>query len=327
MARTIHRLGLVVLASLSLAATAEAAPPPNDNYLSSFLMADGDRLAREFRDAQNTTEATTQPDLFNPNRDGQPFGGGGPENTQCGATSFGRTVWYDLLPEVAGGVQIVASGFDTVVAVYEYDLETASITRNVVCQNDSAGTAEDVILPEVRGGRAYTVQVGGVGGAGGPLDFNFTFFPDTDADGVLDDAPDRCLRLRGVPGFGGCPPELRATPRLTWDRTANGVRFTKLDIEGVPRGARVQARCRRCGVSQSQRARRKTVSLRRFVGREAPAGAVLELRVTMKRRGSGRFRHGAFGNYFRYEFGRGEVRSRTVRCLLPGKRAPRRRCP
>ena len=327
MAPTIYRLGLVVLASLSLAATAEAAPPPNDNYLSSFQMGDGDRVAREFRDVQNTTEATTQPDLFNPNRDGRPFGGGGPESTQCGATSYGKTVWYDLLPEVAGGVQIFASGFDTVVAVYEYDVRNARITRNLLCQNDSTGTVEEVILPEVRCGRAYTVQVGGAGGEGGALDFQFLFYPDTDADGVLDDAPDRCPRLRGVAGFGGCPPELRATPRLTWATTAGGVRFTKLEVEGVPRGARVEARCRRCGVSQSRRARRSTVSLPRFVGRAAPAGAVLELRVTMGRRGSGRYRYGAIGNYVRYVFGRGEVRSRTVRCLLPGKRAPRRRCP
>ena len=41
MAPLIQRLGLAVLASLSLAATAEAAPPPNDNYLSSFQMVDG----------------------------------------------------------------------------------------------------------------------------------------------------------------------------------------------------------------------------------------------------------------------------------------------
>ena len=41
----------------------------------------------------DTTEATTQVDTFNPNRDGQPLGGGDPETTTCNGVSFGKTVW------------------------------------------------------------------------------------------------------------------------------------------------------------------------------------------------------------------------------------------
>jgi hypothetical protein len=324
-----QRLGLVALAWLALTATAQAAPPPNDNYLASFQMSDGERVAREFRDQQNTAEATTQADLFNPNRDGQPFGGGGPETTTCGPTSFGKTVWYDFLPEVPGGVQINASGFDTVVNVYEYNVSDAKIVRSVLCQNDSTGTSEEVVLPDnVRGGRAYTVQVGGVNGAAGLLDFNFLFFPDTDNDGTLDDNPDRCPELAGPRTFAGCPPELRTSSTIGTVGTSNGARITLLELTRVPSGARVEARCRRCGVSQTvRRARRATVRLSRFVGREAPAGATLEIRVTRGRSGSGRYEFGAFGKVFRYEFERGGVGSRAVRCTLPGKRAVRRRCP
>jgi hypothetical protein len=324
-----HRLGLVALAWLALTATAHAAPPPNDNYLASFQMMEGDQVAREFRDQQPTAEATTQADLFNPNRDGQPFGGGGPETTTCGPTPFGNTVWYDFLPEVPGGVQIQASGYDTVVSVYEYDVDNARITRPVLCQNDSPGTSEDVILPDnVSGGRAYTVQVGGANGASGLLDFNFTFFPDTDGDGTLDDAPDRCPELDGPASFAGCPPELRAALSIELAGTANGVRFTTLALRRVPRGARIEARCQRCGLSQTVRsAPRSTVRLSRFIGREARAGATLEIRVTQRRTRSGRYEFGAIGQVFRYVFDRGAIRRRTVGCTLPGKKAVRRRCP
>ena len=65
---------LIAAALLALPATAAAAPPPNDNYLASTTIS-----SQEYRDSVDTTEATTQPDLFNPNRDGLPFGGGDPE--------------------------------------------------------------------------------------------------------------------------------------------------------------------------------------------------------------------------------------------------------
>jgi len=181
---------LLTAALLALPATAAAAPPPNDNYLASTTI-----TGEEYADTVDTTEATTQPDLFNPNRDGLPFGGAPPEETSCGATQYGKTVWYDFAPETFGGVHILASGFDAVVRVYEYDPRTALITRTVLCQNDSPGAVEDVLLPSVARGQAYTVQVGGVGAGAaalaGRLEFRFEFFADQDGDGVLDAAPDR----------------------------------------------------------------------------------------------------------------------------------------
>src|SRR3954463_11772943 len=106
---------------LVTAASASAAPPVNDNYLSSLQMTRGNGVARTFSDVADTTEATTQADLFNPNRDGLPFGGAPAEETRCGATEYGKTVWYDFAPETFGAVHILASGFDAVVRVYEYD--------------------------------------------------------------------------------------------------------------------------------------------------------------------------------------------------------------
>src|SRR6185295_18852397 len=94
---------------LAVAPAASAAPPDNDNYLASKTI----DLTRPFPpETVDTTEATTQADLFDPNRDGLPFGGSGPEPVNCPvAPSFGKTVWYDFAPPTPGAVRIAASGF------------------------------------------------------------------------------------------------------------------------------------------------------------------------------------------------------------------------
>jgi hypothetical protein len=308
-----------------LAPVASAAPPANDNYLSSLQMVEGDRVARQFSEVVNTTEATVQPDLFNPSRDGLPLGGGGPERTNCDGTDFGHTVWYDFLPEISGGAEIAATGYDTVVAVYEYEVRTARIVRTLACQNDGAG--EEIILPSVAGGRAYTIQIGGAGPAAGALDFSFLFFGDRDEDGVLDEEPDECPRTPGINAAGGCPPDLDAAPSISWDFTSGGLQFTSALVRDAPRGARVEVRCRRCGLRRAVvRSKGRELRIRRLIGRTAPPGAALEVFVTMAPRGNGRFRHGAIGNYFKYVFDDNGIRKRTTRCLRVGSKKPRRSC-
>ena len=170
---------LIAAVALSLPASAAAAPPPNDNYLASTTInrANGS-MASEYSDSVDTTEATTQPDLFDPNRDGLPFGGGDPEPTSCGdGTSFGKTAWWDFRPPSPGGIQIKANGgFDVVVAVYTWSSTTSRITRTVRCQNDAAGS-EDLVIPSVRKGTNYTVQVGGAGDTGGPRELRADLVP------------------------------------------------------------------------------------------------------------------------------------------------------
>jgi hypothetical protein len=325
LSRVFARALVLVPLALVPATAAVAAPPAGDNYLSSLQLMEGEQVMRQFNQVVDTSEATVQGDLFNPSRDGLPLGGGGPETTSCGGTSFGRTVWFDFLPEISGGAEIMASGYDTVVAVYEYDLATSKIVRQVACENRGAG--EDLILPSVEGGRAYTVQVGGAGGAGGALDFSFLFFGDRDEDGVLDEEPDECLALPGINAAGGCPPRINASVSLSWNLTTAGLELTTALVRGAPNGARVEARCPRCGVRRAAvRSRGRPVRLSRLAGRSAPPGAVLEVRVTQRPRGSGRYRHGAFGSYIMYVFGPEGIRSRTTRCLAPGSTKPRRRC-
>src|SRR3954447_22758759 len=317
---------LTALGALAFASSALGAPPRNDNYLASTVMQDArGNTPGEFRETVDTTEATTQGDLFSPSREGLPLGGGPPEPTRCGNTSYGKTVWYDFSPSTDGGVQLEAAGFDAVAAVYEWNRSTSLITRSVMCENNSAGPTETALLT-VKGGRSYTVQVGGVAGVGGPLDYHFTFYPDRDGDGIFDEQPDKCPSTPGIEFAGGCPPELRAAPSLSYDRLSAGIRIRRLAVDGVPAGARLEARCR-CGVTQVVHAKKAgRVTLTRFAGRVAPSGAKIELRVTKARSRSGRYRYGAIGNYFAWPVRGSHTGSRVTRCLPPGSSKAPKRC-
>ena len=92
-------------------------------------------MANEYRDSVDTTEATTQPDMFNPDKDGLPLGGGDPEPTTCDdGASFGKTVWWDFRRPAPAGSQIKANGgFDVVVAVYTWSASDVEASRARCC--------------------------------------------------------------------------------------------------------------------------------------------------------------------------------------------------
>ena len=313
------------LAGLAAPASAAAAPPPNDNYLASTtIQAESGAFPLGYADRVDTTEATTQADTFNPNRDGVPFEGGDPEPTACpnGGAPYGKTAWWDFRPPFSGGVEVQASGnFDVVVAVYKWSAQTSKLTRTVRCQNDSRG-GETVLLPNVDPDANYTIQVGGADGAGGLVDLTFRYFPDRDNDGVLD-ANDKCDTRRGVRGSGGCPPELRSAPRIRYDRVAGGIRVTGLAVDDVPKGARAEVRCKGCGRKVSKRAPRSGVLLLNgFVGRTVRTGRRIEVRVTLGPTGRGKYRFGATGKYVSWPVNPDGLGDRRTRCLNPGSTTP-----
>ena len=264
-------LALGLALALAAAPPALAVPPANDNYLGSIGVTASQTV--------DTTEATTQADLFDPNRDGLPFGGSGPEPLSCPvAPSYGKTVWYDFKPPAPGGIRIATTGaFDNVIAVYEWTEATSQLGRLVACVNATAGVSEELLMALRE--RNYTMQFGGVGGAGGALNFTFEYFQDTDGDTVLDEDPDKCLRLRGIRDFGGCPPVVRGAPRLTATGTGAGVRVDKLTVDRAERGTRIEVRCRalRRDAARAGQARghRPPARLRGPVdpGRRPPRGA------------------------------------------------------
>jgi hypothetical protein len=318
---SITRAALVCVALLAAltstaAASHVAGAPQNDDYLqSNAFNQPGSRLDRgvTFGDIQDTTNASVQSDVLNPRSDGQPGGGGPPEPTTCGAAQYGKTAWWDFYPDVRGRALIRASGFDSVVSVVPFDLQTSLPDFDSrLCVNESASTIEEFLV-DVRGGRAYTIQVGGVNNAGGRLELRFDFFADPDGDGVFD-ADDRCPRVSGDRTNGGCPRRVRAEVLLRAQPTANGIRVLALRVN-ASRGSRVSVRCSRGCRRQVRRAR--TVGFTNLRGRSLSAGSRIVVHATRRR---------SIGAHVTYRILRGNFRKIT-RCTNPGSSRPRRRCP
>jgi hypothetical protein len=342
---TVCAAAVLLGVAITVPASASAAAPTNDNYLSSWVIPEPQFVPR-FRPVpevtrtivEDTTGATTQPDLFNPNKQGLAFGGGGAEPLACNHVSYGSTVWYDLHPDVPMGVQLIASGYPTAIAIYQYNARTAMLDRkSVLCQTTGANTNTFPVLGDLKAGKSYTVQVGGLqNGASffaGPLQVTFNLFPDHDADGQVDGV-DNCPFLPGVMRFDGCPPTINVTPSFNYKTAGSGVRLTALSVSSIPGGARVEARCRQCGVREVVMAGRhaNSVTLSRFVGVTMPAGAHLEVWVTKsavtgKAGQTSIYRYGAIGRYANYTVKNAALGSRVLGCLLPGSLKPRRSCP
>jgi hypothetical protein len=337
--RALRRGWFVVVVALvaSLAAppvSGAATPPANDNYLGSTIVPQASTTgkAATYRDTEDTTAASTQPDLFNPTATGMAFSGGGPEPLSCGGVSYGNTIWYDLHPKVPLGVELNAAGFGTAIALYEFDSGTGKITRRVGCQVSRSLQNDYPVPVNLRKGHSYTVQVGGVatsaGIAAGTLDFKVSLFADRDNDGTFD-LLDKCPTLPGVERYGGCPPAIHPLPRYSDNTTAGSVQLTLLRLDQIPGGAVVTARCDRCGPSERVAVGRhgNSATMKAFDGRTLGNGDRLQIFVTKRRSGTGLYRYGAIGSYISYSVTGGSLANRVLRCLMPGSLRPQRSCP
>jgi hypothetical protein len=327
-ARWLVRLAAALVATGGLLATgavARASVAANDSYLDATPI-----FTERFQDSVETNQAGEQPDLFVPAVPGRPGGGNMPEPLSCRGQGYGKTVWYDFLAPADGGLRVTASGFDAIVAVYEYDGRTARIRRSLGCADaaKAPGGGLDVAGPQIRKGHRYAIQVGGaVDAAGtaqsGVLYLGFQFLPDRDGDGT----PDSSDACPDVPGPGnGCPPALPGTPRLA----VAGLRIVQLQWAGLPAGAEVRARCAGCGphgISQTVRVGNGTPArLTSFGRRSARRGAVLEVVARSRAGGTGAARGAAIGKTARYRFGSGASRWQ-IGCLAPGSWERRVACP
>jgi hypothetical protein len=288
-----------------------ADPPVNDNYLSSLRLNDpGSRLDRSntLVDRRDTAQATTQADIFAPPRSGGPA-----EPAACKGTGYGHTAWYDFYPDESGVVRVRASGYDAVVSVFPFSRQTLVPDFAAgQCSNAEGAAATEELLMTVSGGKAYTVQVGGVADVAGPLTFQFDYLADADSDGVLDNVDD-CPTLAARGRKKGCPPSVGAQATLRAQPTAGGVTLLGLAVSAAS-GTRVRVRCTRGCASQSSRGPR--ASFPRLKGAQLPAGATLAIFVT---------KPGAIGSYVSYRIARGNF-TKSTRCLNPGSTTPRKRC-
>ena len=176
---------------------------------------------------RDTTNATVQGDVFSPPQSGGP----GRARPPASGTSFGKTVWYDFYPDVNGLVRLRASGLRHGAgrrAVQPQDGPPELRVRALRQRVEPAPRRSS--WSRCAGGDAYSVQIGGVGDAGGPLEFLFDFLADTDGDGVLDTV-DRCDRLDGPAGNNGCPRRQRVNTTLRALPTASGIEVDAPDRE------------------------------------------------------------------------------------------------
>ena len=192
-----------------MTATAAApAPPINDNYLESLnLNKPGTPLDRvdTLSDVRDTTAATVQSDIFSP-----PSHGGPTELTGCNGDSESRTIWYDFYPDANGLMRIrTSAAFGTIMAVMPFDPKTLlpddSQSPCAVNQPTMAGE----LFHNVQAGKSYTVQVGGVNGAGGLAPVPVRLPRPAEAPAGRSDARGAPLCRRGARG----EPRRQAPPR------------------------------------------------------------------------------------------------------------------
>jgi hypothetical protein len=274
---------LALGATMSMAASAAApAPPINDNYLQSLnINKPGTPLNRTetITDVRDTTAATIQPDIFNPTSHGGP-----PELTGCNGVGESGTIWYDFYPDSSGVVRIRTSAtFGTIMAVVRFDpkslLPEESQRRCAVNQTTAAGE----LFYDVQAGKSYTVQIGGVAGAAGNIQFLFDYL----------------VKLKPV----------QAEATLTAAPLSNGVRIVSLAV-AAPHRARVEVRCSRGCRPQATTAR--SVGFPHLRGAVLPRGSSLKIYVTAKNE---------IGAFIEYRIGSGKF-TKTQRCLAPGSKKP-----
>jgi hypothetical protein len=148
----VFTLALGVLTALGLAAfvaSAQAAPPANDNFAAAAILAGDSGIT-----TGTNVEATREP--------------GEPQHTSL---SGGRSVWYFWTPATTGPARIETCGpgnFDTILAVYTGDLVNALTLTGA--DDDSCSGDKSALTFAANAGTTYRIAVDGVGSASG----NFT---------------------------------------------------------------------------------------------------------------------------------------------------------
>lgn len=271
-------------------------PPRNDNYLFSLeLNSPGKVLdsTHTLVDMPDTTNATTQANLFNPcGKANCPASQA--EMTTYGGVTFGKTVWYDYYPNKNGLMDIKTANFDNVICVYQFSLKTFLPNPSTrVCSHRSSALAEEIV-PIAKAHVAYTVQIGGVDDAngvpaGGPLQVTFDFVP-------------------------AATPKLVANATVTAVPLKTGIRLVALNVSS-PHATHIRVRCSSGCLPQIKKGG-KSVNFPGLHNSVLPAGSKLEIFATKK---------STIGAYIGYNIVKGNFHKIT-RCLEPGSMVPRTKC-
>lgn len=294
-------MAILALAVTAVAAAQTSGPPPpfNDNYLESYDL-NNPRTGKldsvhTLEAITDTTNATVQSNVFDPCPPLSSCPGGPAEITTCDGVSYGNTIWYDFHPQADGSVQIRTSGFDNVIALYTYDPNAALPAPTLKSCVHQSGFPSETLFAKVKKKVAYTIQIGGVNDAHGPLEFLFDYF---------------------IPP----PPRLTATPTVNWETSSAGLMLVTLQVATV-RGTHVEVNCGdRCRPESKNVANfgSTTVDFPHLKGVVMPPGSKLQIRVSAP---------GSIGTLIQYTVVSGFVApTKQVFCMEPGTRTPRTTC-
>ena len=201
-----------------------------------------------------------------------------------------------------------SAAFGVVVSLYEWGSDS-KIKKLVGC----GPGALSGLTATVRAKHNYTVQIGGVDGAAGPIAFEADYFPDTDRDTKLD-PDDKCPT---VPGHGRRLPAAAARrPRVALStRRAAGCASTASRSTACPRARSLSSSARGCGRQTVTARKQGSVKFPKLVGKVVRAGRTVTLKVTLKRTGKQKYKFGAIGSVFEWPVRSDGLGKRVNRCI------------
>src|SRR5436190_2044944 len=97
--------------------------------------------------------------------------------------------------------------------------DPAGVTQNVDL-TQATTPANDQFIVRVRRRQEYTLQIGGQGGAGGPVSVNLVYVADRDRDDVLD-INDSCPNVPARGTASGCPKKVAAVTSISTTGAGN----------------------------------------------------------------------------------------------------------
>jgi hypothetical protein len=322
-------LALVVAAALPGAALAQEpiAPPGGDNYLSPVFINNGNPLpyGSPVGVVFDTTNYTTQSDMFNP-----PGSGGPREPTTCGSETLGKSAWVVFNSSKWGSLDVSAAGsYDAAISLipFQNPQHPAPDLQDGFCIDNLTGLQEDANGLVAVPGLWYAFQIaGGSNPQGGQVQVKLQL--------------NRPLRIAGADAV----------------LSLQGTKVTSLAVK-APSGAHVSVKCavKGCGrvprgfdvkrVSLTQPIADLTPSLVRRAaaggdsapvslarrgpavhesrnfkllgGRNLKPGTRLEVRVTQ---------FGHVGTYFAWNITSAGTKPKITRCMNPATTKPRKRC-
>jgi hypothetical protein len=351
---TCAALGLAAAFPSAASAQEPINPPLADHYLQPYFLNDADTALpydEPFGFTLDTTGYTLQDDLFSPNGNGEPGGGGPAEPNQCtvangNVSEYANTAWFVFRAHRWGRMRVETAGaVDTVIGLlpFESPEQPAPLFDFASCSDGLRGLQEsktDIVVPGVW----YATQVGGKQPTpGGTLQVKFELLKPRSVGGAAflfwKTGPLRIsdMHVKNVPAGqtlqlsctkGACKKKrinVRSKAplnRLAADPGSSG---------DVPAGIAMDAAGTRSAASvfPASEFPAPPVAAKEAVAHEAAKvvkllrnkrvkpGAKVELRIK---------RAGYIGKYYRWNVKRNGISSATTRCLNPGSNKPRKRC-